>query len=135
MVFDYTGFISNLHAMIKIRSANYIESDCDVSALVDTVYEDIQDTVLLEIIKQEYVTEGLEEFSIKNFDTTVVTTMTEKYTDVLDIVDEDDVSIMKYIHFTDTNTWRWDNSYCTYEEYPTGSSIFFIRKKITSIDF
>lgn len=133
MIRNYQSFKDNIEKMVKIRSANYVESDCDILAMIETVYEDIQSEVLLDTIKQEWVTDGEEEFTIPNYNSEIEDNIIEKYTNVLDIVDEYDVSILDALHMTDDETWRWDSRYSGPSEFPSGTSIFFIRKKISDL--
>jgi hypothetical protein len=148
MISTYEEFKDHIIAMVKVRSANYAETDCDIEAIMYAVYEDIQNTVLLEVVKQEHeVTEDIE-FEIRSNNAPLEYDMygnphyddskaTETYTDVLEIVDWNDVSILDYLHQTDTDKWRWNVYYdCKSNCVPKsaiGKNIYFYRKKITGL--
>ncbi len=147
MLLNYADLLTHLENIIKIRAANYVSLDCDIETLLYTVYEDIQQSVLIDEYKQEHViTENETTIYLRNNNAPVMgnaydeAKVTERYTDVLDIVDKYDLSISKKLHKTNVDTWRWNeyapgklDTYCI--EYEVGDSIYFIRKKILEVKY
>ncbi len=147
MLHTYDDLLSHLSLMVRIRSANYVESDCDIEAMLYTVHEDINQSVVIDVIKQEHVIVKNEtDIVLRNNNAIEVSpglydelSATERYTDVFDIVDSADVSITQYMHNSDINTWtfnnyeNYDNVYCI--DDMIGDSIYFIRKKILDIKY
>lgn len=140
MIKQYSDWEEQIVKMIKIRSANYVETDCDIEALIDTVYQDINNTVMLNRYKQSHLVQDVGSFTILNDDGDVgdPNSMRTRYTDVLDIVDEYDVSILERLHKTNESSWTWNNyGGCTDNGVPAhfvGETIYFIRKSVTEID-
>ncbi len=147
MLLDYNDLLTHLENMVKIRAANYVSLDCDIEALIYTVYEDIQQTVLIDIYKQEHIiVEDETDIVLRNNNAPVMgngydeASATARYTDVLDIVDKNDISILKELHNSDTDTWTWNN-YTSCDTVPcctvhtVGDPIYFIRKKILEVKY
>ena len=70
MLANYDQFEASVISMIKIRSANYVTTTCDISNLILTVYEDISSDVIF-----YYETESIK--LDKNNDTYDIKTFTE----------------------------------------------------------
>ncbi len=142
MLTGYESFKDKITAMIKIRSANYVNTDCDITAMISSVYEELAISILFEKARLEYTVLDVNQFTTVDNNSTDsdLSTMTKKYSDVLDIVDEYDVSILKDIHLVDDNTYRWNNysGVCSTENgVPSiliGKNIYVIRKSISSIE-
>ncbi len=141
MLTGYESFKDRITTMIKIRSANYVETDCDITAMVSTIYEELAISIMFNTIVLEHTVLDENEFTTpsSNITGSDVSTITEKYSDVLDIVDENDVSILKHIHLVDNNTYRWNNykGRCTTSNgVPSlliDEKIYIIRKNIIDI--
>ena len=151
MINTYSEFEDRIVDMLKIRSRNYAHSDCEIRSIINTVYEDIQNTVLLEVYKQPYTVSKDElVFTLRNNNAPLSqlpngeeiydeSKATEVYRDVLEIVNKDDLSIMHLLHLTELpSTWMW-NTYapcntCQIPDCFDGEEIYFIRKKISDIE-
>ena len=139
MIFDYIDFKKNLEKIIKIRSVNYHGTPEDTETLINVVYDDIQYNVLMAYIRQPYMVHEDHTFLLANDNATGkpdYLEATEYYTDVLDIVDERDVSLLDYIHEREHGLWAIDDfKKCSCEcKLKEGDTVYFIRKKIGKID-
>ncbi len=138
MLASYGDFEKHLTDMVKIRAANYIETDCDIHALVEAVYNDIQNEVLLETFRAEYLVGEENNYELYPMNPE----FTAFYTDVLDIVDENDISTLHYLDQVDRQNWKWksnisDSCCVTADTVPAcyvGRKIYFIQKKISKIE-
>ena len=55
MIKNYDEFHEQLIAAVKFRSRNYVNTDCDIDILIQTVYNDIADNITLEFTETEYI--------------------------------------------------------------------------------
>ena len=92
MIKTYEGFSNHLDELIRIRSANYANTDCNIDTLIEQAYQDIQAEVLLEVKRQEYTVDDEQTITLINSNAVDGdnSNLTELYEDVLDIVDEND---------------------------------------------
>jgi hypothetical protein len=132
MIKNYGDFKTNLEKMIMIRAANYVEVDCDIHVLIETVYNDIQNEVLMQyesypiMITSSDMSFELPPLSLGG---------SRQYTDVLDIVDINEYSILEYFHEVSNNVWQFNNKPCTTDVVMNdGDTVFFVRKVIIDIE-
>ena len=134
MLTSYSAFKDRLISVIKIRSRNFVNTDCDIDALAHIVYNDIISEVNLKWYKQPYVIsdEELIVLPANNIVGDDTATVTEFYKRVYDIVDEDDCNITDYIIRTDNDTYRYIS--LEYRDYNKGKTIYFVRSVAATIE-
>ncbi len=134
MLVSYENFKTGFVSMIKIRSKNYVNTDCDIDAILSTVYADVSTQIIFEWVKQSYTV--VDEYSVVLPTNNIVggdaSTITEEYGEVMDIVDDEDMSINKILAKVDTCTYKW-----LYEEYRDshiGDAIYFVRPVVYRLE-
>ncbi len=141
MIKTYEEFEDHLIALIKVRSRNYVNTDCDVNALIELVYTEIMGEVTLEWIKQPYEITSDIEFTIPDDNRSLeLLVPTEIYGTVADVeyTDEDDscvcgsYSIKKMLQEVEPNTFRFKS--CDFHEDYIGKTIYFIRPVTTDLE-
>ncbi len=114
MLVSYDDFEKQMIEMLIIRSKNYVHTDCDLTALINTVYGDICSEIIFAYVKQSYTI--VDEYAVvlksNNISNDNVLTITEVYGEALDFVDANDMDIGMYLARVDLNTYKW-----TIEEY------------------
>ena len=55
MTNTYSDFISRIGSVIKIRSKNFVNTDCSIEELIRLVYNDIMTKINLSFVKDEYL--------------------------------------------------------------------------------
>ncbi len=113
MTNTYSDFISRIGSVIKIRSKNFVNTDCSIEELIRLVYNDIMTKINLSFVKDEYLMDGSESFKIKidNQDKEDPSSeITEYYGEPSDIVDADDYCITELLQKIDDYTYKWISS-------------------------
>ncbi len=128
MINSFEDFETHVINMIKIRSKNFVNTDCDMDVLINLVYTDIMTKIILDWTKDEYLCDGSETITIKenNFDSTIIDfVVTEKYGLPTDIVDEYDYHIDKVLERVNTYEYKFVTEDLA-DEF-NGKNIYFIR--------
>jgi len=140
MLVSYEAFRLRVIANLKVRSANYVNTDCDIRTIIATVYDELQNEILFSVYKQEHIlVKDQKDITLVNDNHSEESGLpvSEMYRDVLDIVDENDVSILDLLHETSYSVWRWNNySQCMGNSVSLsdGRPIYFLRKRVHSIE-
>ena len=110
MLNTYEEFVDRVEQMIKYRSKNYVNTDCDIHGIIDTVYNDIASDVVLAWNVYEFiiVDPSVKDYVLPKDNRTNddVTTITERYYDIFDIADEDRNRLLPYFISIDRYTIR-----------------------------
>ncbi len=128
MINTYDNFVDRIGSTIKIRSKNFVNTDCNIEELTKMVYSDIMTKINLGYIKDGYLMDGSQTFEIRSDDRDpddLTFTTTEIYGTVMDIVDEDDYDISKFLQQVDNYTFKWvtENLVSDFD----GKYIYFVR--------
>ena len=131
MINTYDDFVDRITSTIKIRSKNYVNTDCNLDYLVSTIYNDIMTKINLGYIKDGYLMDGSEIFEIRSDNKdpdepdNPENVATEHYDMATDIVDDEDYKINKLLQRVDKYKYKWTTQYMM-DEY-NGKYIYFVR--------
>ncbi len=133
MIINYITFTDQITAIIKLRSKNFVNTNCDIANLISMVYTDIMNEVNLTYEKYPYTISDDKIITLTNekLDTDGLTVLTI-YKEVFDIVDEHDDTLGKQILKTDNSKYRYVDD--LYREDNKGKTIYFVRSTIPAID-
>ncbi len=136
MIRNYEEFKDTLIEMLKIRSANFINTDCNINILFASVYDDICRDVILNTIKQEiiietnktnYMLENTLIHDINNTDSHI-----DYYGDYFDIVDSEYYDISNW--FTQIENGEFDVDILLTQQL-NKTSVYILRKNTVSIRY
>ncbi len=131
MINTYNDFLERIEYTIKLRSKNYVNTDCGLENLTRVIYSDIMTKINLGYIKDGYLMDGSQSFAIRGTNENLDTpsdpngAATEHYKVPTDIVDDKDYTISRLLQHVDNFTYRW-----TTEEAASnfdGRYIYFVR--------
>ena len=106
MINSYAALLTEVEKLIKIRSRNYVNTNCDIDVLIDTVYREIAIDIPLSWKRQSiFLVKDVYEYQLINqlaLDNNVNVDVIDYYGPITDIVDQglSDVSIQ----FTEPET-------------------------------
>ncbi len=138
MLTSYEEFEKALIVMLRVRSKNYVNTDCDIVTILDLVYSDISSTININWVKTIHavIDEDIIYLASNDIQDGNVSTLTEEYGVVHDIVDDEDYDIGNLLFQVNDNAYRWKTSDA--KEAFIGKDIFFIRPviyKLNSLPF
>ncbi len=128
MITSYQSFIDSIGEMIKIRSRNFVNTNCDIEQLVYFVYNDIMTLVNMTYIKDRYKVDGSGDITIR-IDNRIIddenNPPTQYYGTPTDIVTDSGYTIMNMLQRIDEYTYRWiaDELYTKFDT----QYIYFVR--------
>ncbi len=126
MLTSYEEFKDYLTGIIKIRSKNFVNTDCDLAFITGLVYTDLTSSVILSWVKQEYLCTDSETMVLDRDNHSIITQKTtEEYGIAFDIVDAEDYSVNEWIAHVDECTYKWKTPELV-SDY-NGKKIYFVR--------
>ncbi len=134
MLTSYSAFEKALVTMLRVRSKNYVNTDCDIVAIIEVVYSDLSSNIIFNWVKHWHLVDDREIILLprNNISNDDVLTLTEEYGVVTDIVDENDRCIKNLLFRVNENEYKWTSEEAM-KEY-IDRSIAFVRPVIYKID-
>ena len=112
MLASYEDFILNLTNAIKYRSKNFVNTDCDIGVLIETVYQDVQSVVIFDYKMYNILVENIINNTVVLPDSdTGDHEATELYGPVMDITDNESCNVSKYFNEIDRKVYHVNDSF------------------------
>ncbi len=135
MIISYNSFENKLIEMLKIRSSNFVNTDCNMEVLIDTVYSNIMNDVNFDTTKTGYVLNEEKIFILKqdNYDPQVESIIaTIRYGIATKIVDDEEVNVEDYMVILEDYIYRLDDS--MFPNRYTDRTFYFYQPTLYSIE-
>ncbi len=135
MLTSFEGFKESLLAVMKIRSANFVNTNCDLNYLMRLVYTDIAQSITFKTIKEEHLVDDSKLFVLKenDFDSSdPVSELTMRYNIATSIVDDEEINIENFMVVLDDYEYRLDDS--SFPERYLDRNIYFYRPVIYAME-
>lgn len=125
MVVSYKDFKAQLEGMVKLRSRNYVNTDCDIDVLIHTVYHDIATEINLKYNKTEVVLTDTTVIELDGEDANII------YGETIQILNSEGYNITSAFQRINYHTYQDHTGYIASH---IGETIYFVRSEFRSIE-